>query len=323
MTETRRHPVDLALRAMTTTFEPSPADFELSRVKLMDAISAASPPSSHRIRIAWATAVALLLVFAVSLIQTASTSPAAALITELAEVAEVTDPLVIPDDQFAYFQTDSTGLVEVGPDALGGVDIEHDSLFYSLPQTRESWIGNQGTVRLRTHNLPPVFFSVADEAAYYTAGLDEGDHIGEAIVKTQPDTNRILDERDWPTDPVELEATIRSVVGEVDGDVLLECLSLIREPLIPPELRTAVLRVIAGLDLELVEESPDGAGTFSTVLEGYTAMRLTFTLDATGHLRFEELILVDGDPDRGVPPGTAEYTANYTVPRLVDSADLP
>jgi hypothetical protein len=84
-----------------------------------------------------------------------------------------------------------------------------------------------------------------------------------------------------------------------------------------------VLRVIAGLDLELVEESPDGAGTFSTVLEGYTAMRLTFTLDATGHLRFEELILVDGDPDRGVPPGTAEYTANYTVPRLVDSADLP
>ena len=321
MTETSLHPVDLALRAVTTTFEPSRADFELSRVKLMDAISSASPPSRSRIRLSLVAAITLLVATAVFLVQTASTSPAAALITELAEVADVTDPLVIPDDQFAYFQTDSTGLVEVGPDALGGVDIEHDSLFYSLPQTRESWIGNQGTVRLRTHNLPPVFFSAADEAAYYTAGLDQGDHIGETIVKTQPDTNRILDERDWPTDPVELEATIRSMVGEVDGDVLQECLGLIREPLIPPELRTAVLRVIAGLDLELVDESPDGAGTFSVELD--ESMRQTFTIDPTGHLIFEEVVLVDGYPDRGVPPGTAEYTANYTVPRLVDSADLP
>jgi hypothetical protein len=111
------------------------------------------------------------------------------------------------------------------------------------------------------------------------------------------------------------------MVGEVDGDVLQECLGLIREPLIPPELRTAVLRVIAGLDLELVDESPDGAGAFSVELE--ESMRLTFTIDPTGHLIFEEVVLVDGYPDRGVPPGTAEYTANYTVPRLVDSADLP
>jgi len=323
MTETSLHPVDLALRAVTTTFEPSRADFELSRVKLMDAVSSASSPSSVRIRIAWATAVALLVVLAVSLIQTASTSPAEALITELAEVAEVTDPLVIPDDLFAYTQTEATVLMEVDPESLEGVEIPHDSLAYGLPQTRETWMGDEGTARLSTTYFRPVFFSSADEAAYYAAGLDQRDRIGETVTETQPDASGVLDEMDWPTDPVELETRIRSLVGDTDLEVLETSLKLLRETLIPPRLRTAVLLVIAGLDLELVDESPDGAGTFSVSFESPEPKRWTFTLDATGYLRFEELILVDGDPDRGVPPGTAEYTADYTAPRLVDSADLP
>ena len=321
MTETSLHPVDLALRAVTTTFEPSRADFDSARVKLMEAISSTLPPSRSRIQPLWAAFIALSLVIAVFLVQTTSTSPAEALITELARVVETTDPLVIPDDLFAYTQTEATVLMEVDPESLEGVEIPHGSLAYGLPQTRETWMGDEGTARLSTTYFRPVFFSSADEAAYYAAGLDQRDRIGETVTETQPDASGVLDEMDWPTDPVELETRIRSLVGDTDLEVLETSLKLLRETLIPPRLRTAVLLVIAGLDLELVDESPDGAGTFSVELD--ESMRLTFTLDATGYLRFEELILVDGDPDRGVPPGTAEYTADYTAPRLVDSADLP
>lgn len=116
---------------------------------------------------------------------------------------------------------------------------------------------------------------------------------------------------------------IRSLVGDTDLKVLETCLEMLRETLIPPELRTAVLRVIAGLDLELVEESPDGAGTFSVSFETPQPTRLTFTLAATGHLQSEESVLIDGDAELGVPPGTAETTAVYTVPRLVADTDLP
>ena len=203
---------------------------------------------------------------------------------------------------------------------MGGIEIEHDSLFYLLPYSRESWSGDQGTVRLQDTTHQPRFFSAADEAAYFAAGLDEGDHIGETIVITQPDTNRALDE-DWPTDPGQLETAIRSQVGDDEIAVLNECLVLLREPLLPSELRAAVLQVVAGLDLELVDENSDGGGTFSVdyELEGLGPRSYTFSLNATGYLTFEELVAIDGYPDQGVPAGTAESIATYSVPVLVDS----
>jgi len=326
MTETTHHPVDLAIRALTTTIDPSRADFDYARNRLTEAISTATrPPTRTRSRRSWAIGLALLMVIAVFLVQTVTSSPASALITELAEVALTTDPLVIPDDQFGYIRIDSTSLATAGQDAFGDIDIAYESVLYSLSYARESWIGDEGTVRQRTTYLSAAFLSPADESAYYAAGLDKGDHLGETIVETQLDTNQILDETAWPTDPVELEATIRSHVGDDRTEILQECLGLLREPLLPPELRSAVLLVIAGLDPELVDESPDGAATFSVGFEqeDQEPMRLTFTLDTAGHLTFEELVLVDGYPDLGVPPGTVDSSATYSVPFLVDRANLP
>ena len=45
---------------------------------------------------------------------------------------------------------------------------------------------------------------------------------------------------------------------------------------------------------------------------------MIFTLDVAGHLILEQIVLVDGYPDLGVPPGTIESTATYSVPVLVD-----
>ena len=90
MTETTRHPVDLALRAATTTLDPSRADFEYARVKLTEATSSIPrPPTRSRARLSWATGIAVVVVIAIFLVQTSAVSPAEALITELAEVAAV------------------------------------------------------------------------------------------------------------------------------------------------------------------------------------------------------------------------------------------
>lgn len=310
MTETMPHPVDLALRAATTTLEPNRADFDTSRAKLTDAIAAATPHQRTRSRRSWAIGLALLVVVAVLLTQTVSTSPAAAVITELAEVAEARDPLTISDSQFAYTITEGSRL------------FTHDSLHYTLPYTSEQWSGDQGTVRLQETNHEPQFFSTADEEAYYAAGLDVGDRLGETVVTTQEDSNPILDEEDWSTDPRELETMIRRQVGDDEFTVLEKCLEFLRAPLLPPELRAAVLRVISGLDLELVDDGPKGA-TFSMSLDTPLPLHLRFTLDDAGHLRFEERIQTDGYPEQGVPPGTVDYTATYSVPVLVDSLERP
>ncbi|MDP9494099.1 MAG: hypothetical protein M3P87_02570 [Actinomycetota bacterium] len=312
MTETMPHPVDLALRAITTTLEPGPADFDTSRAKLTDAIAAAIPHQRPMGRRSWAIGLALFLVVAVLVVQTVSISPAAAVITEFARVAEARDPLLIPDGDFAYIRTEATSISYAGSDALP----------YLLPENRETWIGDEGTARVSTTNLEPTFFALADETAYYAADLDEGDRLGETITITQTDINQILTEIDWPTDPDELEAMIRSVIGDTDHDVVETCLEMLRATLISPELRAAVLRVIAGLDLELVDDGPDGA-TFSMGLDRPFPMQLRFTLDDYGHLRFEERIQTEGNPDLGVAPGTVDYTATYSVPVLVDSLERP
>jgi hypothetical protein len=320
MTENARHPVDVALRAVTTTLESRSDDFEFARDRLMEAIAAASEPRTRTMaRVPWAVATALIVAFTVFVVQTTSTSPAGAVISDLVQVVETSDHLVIPDDLFALTVTEGESIAIVGPDTLGGVEIEHDFLFYILPATIERWTGDQGTVRSQKTVRPPRFFSAADEAAYSAAGLNERDRVGEAVIHTQPENNRALDE-EWPTNPGELESTIRSRVGNDEFDVLNECLVLLREPLLPLELRAAVLEVVAGLDLELVEKGDDGGGTFSFDYELEDGPRaLTFRLDGAGYLVFEDTVLVEGYPDQGVPPGTSEHRVTYTLPVIVDS----
>ena len=322
MIESTRHPVDVALRAVTTTIEPSPADIEYAWVRLTEAMSAPSGRRSwNRSRLSWAAATAIVAVVVVLMLQTTSISAASAVINDLARVVVLTDEVVIPDGQFAYTVTEAWRLAFVDQDSVPDVEFTDDYLAYVLEYTSEQWAGDQGTVRDQVTNHEARFFSAADEEAYYAAKLNEGDRLGETVVNTQQDSNSILDEQDWPTDASELEKVIRSEVGDDESAVLEKSLQFLRAPLLPPELRAAVLEVIAELDLELVEEAGDGGGTFAIEyeIEEVGPRRLVFTLNAEGYLVFEELVAVDGYPEEGVPAGTADNRATYTVPSLVDS----
>ncbi|HET7847002.1 MAG TPA: hypothetical protein VFL72_05875, partial [Acidimicrobiia bacterium] len=148
MTESTRHPVDVALRAVTTTFEPTPADFEYAWERLNEALSAPSGRRSRtHSRLSWAVAVALVAVVAVLVLQTTSISPAGAVISDLARVVTLTEDMVIPDDQFAYTITEASALATVDQDSVPDVDLAGDSLPYILTYTREQWTGDRGTVR--------------------------------------------------------------------------------------------------------------------------------------------------------------------------------
>ena len=323
MIESTIHPVDVALRALTVTLEPRRADFEHVLDRLNEAMFA--PParkSRIRSRLSWTTAAALITAFIVLMFQTTSITPAGAVLVELAQQVVLIDEMTIPDDRFVHTITEASVMTYVGQDAVPDVALPHDTLLYILPRTLERWSGDQGTVRLQETNHDPQFFSAADEEAYNAAGLDVGDRLRETVDRTQQESNSILDE-DWPTDPGELEVKIRAEVGDDDIAFLKKSLEFLREPLVSPELRAAVLQLVAGLELELVEESSDGGGTFSVEyeLERLGQRRLTFTVNAEGFLTFEEELIIDGYPEFGVPAGTAENSATYSVPVLVDSLD--
>ena len=323
MIESTSHAVDVALRAMTVTLEPRRSDFEYALDRLNETMF--EPPDRKartRSRLSWTTAAALIAVFTVLMFQITSITPASAFLVELAQQVVLIDEMSIPDGRFVHSMTEASVMTYVGQDAVPAVELPHDTLLYILPRTYERWSGDQGTVRLQETNHDPEFFSAADEEAYFAARLHEGDRLGETVDRTQQESNSILDE-DWPTDPGELEGKIRAEARDDDIAFLKKSLEFLREPLVSPELRAAVLQLVAGLELELVEESSDGGGTFSVEyeLERLGQRRLTFTVNTDGFLTFEEELIVDGYPEYGVPSGTAEYSATYSVPVLVDSLD--
>ncbi|HZD23793.1 MAG TPA: hypothetical protein VE569_10395, partial [Acidimicrobiia bacterium] len=261
MTE-NNHPVDDALRRLTGKPEPTEDDRRTAEARLQAAIRAElhQPITRNRrvftrwVPAAVATALALLL-----LAQIARPSATMAALEEVARVAEVADPLTVPPQQYIYTKSQITSLRVLPREALGDIPYQRDSLVYLLPVRRESWIGSEGAVQIRTTTEQPLFFRPEDETAYYQASLDKEDAVGETITETIQQE----DPDPWPEGINALDDAIRTAaVGRQRGPTVEYvdiALDIIRETFASPQLRANTLRLIGRQpDLELIETTPDG-----------------------------------------------------------------
>lgn len=323
------HPVDDALRRVAADLEPTEPNRQLAEAQLQALISAESERQGRRIKLAtlgWAVAALLGAVGAILLLQVIRPTPTHAAMEEIAVVVEASDPLTIPPQQYAYTSSQTTTLRIVPKEGLGDVEYDRDLLVYLLPAQRETWVGSDAVVQIRTTAGPPIFFHTEDETAYYAAGLDATDVLGETVTETmllEPDPEA------WPEDKAELGRAIRAMVNGQERPEPVEyvdiALDVIRESLISPQTRANALRLIGeqpGLRVEPVTD--EGSSRF--VLD-YTdagvATRLSFTISSEGHLLEEAETLLEPHPLLNVPAGVTVAHNVYGKTVIVGTLDSP
>ena len=326
--------LDQVVRQLAGDPQPTEADRQVTWRALSEAIRTEELQRRPRLKarlfrpipVTIASAVIAALAFVVVAVQIARPTAAEATLGEIAAAAELVEPSTIPDQEYAYTRSDTVVLGEFPPDTFP--QGRERPLAYLLPQTRETWTGADDTVQLRTATGTPLFFTTDDEADYYTAGLDLIDQVGVVTTETYDGVTSMLDERTWPTTPDELEDVLRqSLPPGFDRpesvEILDLALALIRLPDAPPPLRAAALRVIADLDLTLVDRRPDGGGTFTSTYDRPQPTTITITINGTGQLLLESLTLINGDTGLGIPPGTITAETTYEPPRLVTELNGP
>lgn len=313
--------LDRLLRKLAGSPVPSRSDRERAETQLMELIEGEPNIRRSRVRrplIAWTAAALIAALTLIVVFYPGSTSPAAAAIREIADLAEQVDPLEATDESFVYTRSETQVLGVIPREGLGGVPYDAEYLVYEAHMIRESWLGNYDTVQVSVMVLQPSFFSDEDAEAYYAAGIDGQDRVGETITSTvhQPD------DRTWPTDPNDLDAAIRDDMITDRGlpepvEYLLVALDIVRESHASPELRAATLRLIGDLDgLNLENIDPDGISTISIDYEEQTISKtLTFSIDTSGYLRFEEVVRIDEDTTFRIPAGSAESLSTWDEPR--------
>jgi hypothetical protein len=320
MTEPNQdHPIDDLLRAAAGNPTPTPGDRQRGRQRFADHTRRPWTVGWNR-RWVGATAVATVVAIVAAAITVTRPTPAQAALADIAQVAERVDPLQIPDGSYAYTQSTSISL---------GVTVEHPTpdrtrpISYLLPIERQAWISPDGITHLRTTVGQPRFFEPRDEADYLIAGYDNIDQVGQTVIETFDNTTTILGERDWPTDPDQLRDTITGLIPSdslrpLDVDILDISLDLLREVGPSPQLRSATLTVIAGLDLQLVDQTATTA-TFEISYTSPAAETIRFTIGHSGQLLQEHIITREGHASLGIPPGTAIQSTSYQPTTIINT----
>lgn len=324
MAEQERHPVDDLLRAIAGNVESSAAEREYARQKLDRAIAELGRRQTRRRQrvLVWGMVFAAVFAGVAFVLLAAQPSQARAAIEEIADLVEVIDPLAATDTTFIYTRSSSSALAEVPGVALGGITIEGDSLLYLLNSRRETWYGREGTVQMRTTYLQPTFFSDADRDAYFAAGLDRQDEIGQTRTVTVH-----LPIEEWPHDSVALDRAIRDRMVTDRGlpetiEYLDVALGIVGESFATPQVRASTLRLIARLEGIQLLGPPSETLTFAVdYVDKGVETRFTITLDRNGYLRHQRVFNVTADDHLGLPPATAIYEAEFAAPIVTGSLD--
>lgn len=280
--------------------------------------------SSRRLRAIAATAAALTVIAAVAWVVVWSDEPASAL-EALARSARQVDPMEVPPGAFAYTRSEHVALVGGPGDQFPGIDDEE--VAYLLPTTREAWIRADGFVQLATTTHPPFFFDPRVEAAYYQAGHDRIDGIGETVTSVFGEVEDPFAGVQWPTDREELAGVLEEWVhlgpGEPPREVQLLQLvaAILRERILEPDIRAALIEVLATLDLQVTVA--DNLVTVTVDYEQRFSLRYSVSFDDEANLSSESTRLLDTTDEPHIPAGTVISRATYTPPIIVPDLQPP
>lgn len=316
-----RDPFEI-LRSSAHVPEPTAAQTASARARLereidaeRNSTTASGSGRARRVLVAVAVAAALIVV-AIPLLDT---SPAQAALAEVAQAARQATPLDIPEGNYITVKSERTDLAGRPGDEFGFND---EFVAYLLPTIREVWRQPaEQFFLIRTTVGQPAFFDPQTEAAYYSAGLDEADRVGETYIESFTDVANPIIETDWPKNPDNLRQSMETFIGDSRGtnasdvDLFILASNILRESNPSPELRGAVIEVLAGLEIAL--ERPSANSITLSLVDG--DQELAMTLSTRGDLLAETTTLLKADPVLDTPAGTVLTSVAYQLPRVVNT----
>jgi hypothetical protein len=293
---------------------------EAARGRLRAAMAAevARPRARWARPVAVVAASALVAAAALAWVLLQAPPAAEAALERLATEVERIPAEAFPEGALLYTRSEQRSLVLLSSTDLPGIAVAEAAMV--VPRTREVWIAPDGSTRLQITTGTPAFFDEATAEAYRRSGLPASFQIGTTVAQAfAPSADRI-DPADWPTDPAQLEVELVAAaanLGPPEQPLATRLLGLaadlLRETGAQPDLRAAVLRVLARAEgltvttgaepgvLQVTASYEDEAGTWSH----------TVAFDAEGNLIAETEVAVTGIPSAGVPPGTEIFQARY------------
>ncbi len=321
------------LRELLTEIAPPPevpeAQIDAARIALHAAYRDVARPVTHRRRwsLAGATAAIVVVVVAVAVIVPGSTPSVNASLAKIARATRALEAADLPAGHFVYSRLDRT--------VLNGRQIEAGApeSQYLLSETVDRWV--HGAVEETTTTVrSATFFDPDVEAAYYAAGLDIEDGVGETTTRRVSDIASVKDITKWSGDTSTLRRQIDTELATAIDPVLdedIRTLRLVQELMdprlnAPPALRAALIEIVGGLDVETTELA-DGSVQVAVEYEhpGIGSFLQELEFDSAGYLRVSRLIAIELEPALpGVPRRTVVDEALWSRPSVVGAAgDLP
>jgi hypothetical protein len=312
----------LVLDQAPTTEQIDAARLRLNAVIAAEASVERRAPGRWIMRVAAAAAVLLAVVLAtVTLTRTPITADA-----NLIEIAEATRVLAadeLPDGFYLY--TDYEMITE----SVNEIVVDEEVVFIQFLSARrlQTWVQDDYQLTRESKGIP-TFFDADMEELYYESGMSDLDRVGETFDLAMEGRLEREDPDLWSTDPDELEeqlmaAALRSQTAAPLDIRLIEVAESLMSPqvLAPPQLRAAIIEVIATLDVETTKGANGEVLVSVTFDEDYAGTVVaTWTFDADGYLTHLQRQTLTGFGT--FPPGTTYLDVTWSRPAFVAEAGV-
>jgi hypothetical protein len=312
------------LAAQTTALEPTPTPTSVRRLQARRP-RAARHGIRFRVLTPVAAAVGMVVVLVGTLPDTTSHEPSAGA-SELSRLALVADKQVAQSEpgpgQYQY-----TSSIEAYTSSVLDGPHPYTDL---LPETRQIWIGSDGSGRISETYGVATFLSPQDYAAWVAAGSpDLAEPPSDSTFGPGQLSDGPTNLSNLPTDPKVLSGLIssRKIEGGPPGPAedFTQVGDLLRETDAPPALRAALFEVAATIpgveQLGSVTDHSGRTGVGVAYVSGGSRHELIFN-PTDSSLMGEEDVVVDAD-EANEPAGTVTDWAVYLSSKVVDSDGAP